>query len=208
MPLRALFGWGCVGRWNDVEAFGEAHNSLKVSDHMTQALAQDHYSRVARWLHWVMGLLIVANLAGGLLHDINADLIMPLHKATGITILALAVLRIVWRMTHPAPALPTAMPMWERAIASFTHAILNAMMILIPMSGWIMSSASRRPISFFGLFDVPKFNVIKDSPLAEISHESHEILGFAMIALLVLHIVAALRHHFVLKDGMMARMWR
>ena len=175
---------------------------------MTQALAQDHYSRVARWLHWVMGLLIVANLAGGLLHDINADLIMPLHKATGITILALAVLRIVWRMTHPAPALPTAMPMWARAIASFTHAILNAMMILIPMSGWIMSSASRRPISFFGLFDVPKFNVIKDSPLAEISHESHEILGFAMIALLVLHIVAALRHHFVLKDGMMARMWR
>lgn len=174
---------------------------------MTQALIQDRYSRVARWLHWGMGLLIVANLAGGLLHDINADLIMPLHKATGILLLALAALRIVWRMMHPAPALPADMATWERAVASLTHAILYALMVLIPLSGWIMASASRRSIGFFGLFDVPKFNVIKDSMLAEISHEGHELMGFAMIALLVLHIVAALRHHFVLKDGMLARMW-
>lgn len=175
---------------------------------MTQALAQDRYSRVARALHWGMGLLIIANLAGGLLHDLNKDLIMPLHKATGVLLLALAVLRIVWRMMHPAPALPATMPMWERAVASLTHAILYALMILIPLSGWVMASAGRKPLGFFGLFDVPKFNVIKDSMLAEVAHEGHEILGYAMIALLVLHIVAALRHHFVLGDGMLARMWR
>lgn len=174
---------------------------------MTQALIQDRYSRVARALHWGMGLLIVANLAGGLLHDLNKDLIMPLHKATGILLLGLALLRIVWRMMHPAPALPADTATWERAVASFTHAILYALMVLIPLSGWVMASAGRWPISFYGLFDVPKFHVLKDSPLAEAAHEGHEIMGFLMIALLVLHIVAALRHHFVLKDGMLARMW-
>lgn len=175
---------------------------------MAQTLIEDRYSRVARALHWGMGLLIVANLAGGLLHDVNAELIMPLHKATGIVLLGLALLRIVWRMLHPAPALPADMATWERAVASFTHAILYALMVLIPLSGWVMASASRWPISFYGLFDVPKFNVIKDSPLAEAAHEGHEIMGYLMIALLVLHILAALRHHFMLKDGMLARMWR
>lgn len=173
---------------------------------MEQAMTQDRYSRVARALHWGMGALIIANLAGGLLHDVNADFIIPLHKATGILLLALAVLRILWRMVKPAPALPADMATWERATASFTHALLYAMMVLIPLSGWVMASAGRRPIGFFGLFDVPKFNVIKDSPLAHFAHESHEILGYAMIALLIAHIIAALRHHFVLKDGMMARM--
>ena len=170
-------------------------------------MAQDTYSRVARWLHWTMGLLIIGNLAGGLLHDLNADVIIPLHKASGILLLALAVVRIIWRMAHPAPALPADMATWERATASFTHAVLYAMMILIPMSGWVMASASRWPISFFGLFDVPKFTVIKESALWEVAHEGHELMGYAMIALLLLHIGAALRHHFVLKDGMLARMW-
>lgn len=171
-------------------------------------MAQDHYSRVARWLHWTMGLLIVGNLIGGLAHDVNAQLIIPLHKATGILILALAVVRIIWRMLNPAPPLPAGMSVWERALASFTHAILYALMVLIPLSGWVMSSASRFPISFYGLFDVPKFAVVKDSTLYDISHEGHEILAFAMIALLLIHVGAALRHHFVLKDGLLARMWQ
>lgn len=166
----------------------------------------ERYSRVARWLHWGIGLLIIGNLAGGLLHDIAPKLIMPIHKATGITILALVIVRIIWRLTHRAPAWPANFTGLERTVAGVTHFILYAFMLLIPLSGWVMSSASDRPISFFGLFDVPKFAVVKDSLLAEISHEGHEILGFAMIALLVLHIAAALRHHIVLKDGMMARM--
>jgi cytochrome b561 len=171
-------------------------------------MTQDVYSRVARWLHWSMGLLIIGNLAGGLLHDLNAPLIMPLHKATGMLLLALAVVRIVWRMLHPAPALPADMAMWERATASFTHAILYAMMVLIPLSGWVMASGGNKPIGFFGLFEIPKFDVVRESTLWEVAHEGHELLGYAMIALLLLHIGAALRHHFVLKDGMLARMWQ
>lgn len=166
----------------------------------------ERYSRVARWLHWGMGLLIIGNLAGGLLHDIDPKLIMPLHKATGILLLALVVIRILWRVTHKAPAYPASMSGMERFLSTGTHHILYLMMVLIPLSGWIMSSAGERPIGFFGLFDVPKFAVEKGSLLQGISHEGHELLAFAMIALLVLHIAAALRHHLVLKDGIMARM--
>lgn len=166
----------------------------------------ERYSRVARWLHWSMGLLIIGNLAGGLLHDINPQLIMPLHKATGILLLVLVIIRIGWRMTHRAPAYPASMTAMERFLSTAAHHTLYLMMLLIPISGWIMSSPGPRPISFFGLFDVPKFAVVKDSMLHEISHEGHELLGFAMIALLVIHIAAALRHHIVLKDGILARM--
>lgn len=171
-------------------------------------MTQDHYSRVARWLHWTMGLLIIGNLVGGLAHDVNPQAIMPLHKATGMLLLALAVVRIIWRMMHPAPALPAGMPTWERATASFTHAILYAFMVLVPLSGWVMASAGDYPLSFFGLFDIPKFAVIKESTMWEVAHEGHELMAFAMIGLLLLHIGAALRHHFILKDGMLARMWQ
>ncbi|MCU0728526.1 MAG: cytochrome b [Sphingopyxis sp.] len=167
----------------------------------------ERYSRVSRWLHWGMAILIIGNLAGGLLHDVNAALIMPIHKATGIGILALTMLRIVWRMAKPAPAWPTDMKMWEGALASFTHGLLYAFMLLVPLSGWVMSSASEYPISFFGLFDVPKFAIVRESTLWNVAHEGHELMGFALIALLVLHIGAALRHHFVLKDGILHRMW-
>ncbi|QJQ31673.1 cytochrome b [Sphingomonas lacunae] len=164
------------------------------------------YSRVARWLHWGMALLIIGNLAGGLLHDIAPQQIMPLHKANGILLLALAIVRIGWRLTHKGPDWPDSLSAGARRLSSLTHAMLYGLMVLIPLSGWIMSSASDRPISFFGLFDVPKFAVTKEDLIAGISHEGHEILAFMMIALLVLHIAAALRHHFILKDGIMARM--
>lgn len=171
-------------------------------------MTEDHYSRVARWLHWTMGLLIVGNLAGGFLHDVNPELIMPLHKSTGLLLLTLAVVRILWRITHPAPPLPAAMATWERATASFTHAILYTLMVLIPLSGWVLVSAGDWPLEFFGLFEVPKFIVEHSKEFRHVMEERHEQLAFAMIGLLVLHIGAALRHHFILKDGMLARMWQ
>lgn len=164
------------------------------------------YTRVARWLHWTIGILIIGNLVGGLAHDIAPQLIMPLHKSTGLLILALSLVRLGWRFTHPAPPYPAAMPGWEKALATFTHWTFYAMMILIPLSGWIMASAGDRPLDFYGLFPVMKFDVVKESTLWELSHEGHELLAFAMIGLLLLHIGAALRHHIVLKDGVLARM--
>lgn len=164
------------------------------------------YSRIARLLHWAMAVLIIGNLAGGLLHDIAPRLIMPLHKSTGLLILALALVRIGWRLTHRPPAFPAVMAGWERTLASVTHGLFYALIVVIPLSGWIMASAGDGPLDFYGLFPVMKFDVVKDSALWDVAHEGHELLAFAMIGLLVLHIGAALRHHFVLKDGMLARM--
>lgn len=164
------------------------------------------YTRVARALHWVMALLIIANLVGGLAHDALGDWVMPLHKSTGLLILLLALVRIGWRIGHPAPPYPATMAAWERLAAGATHLILYAMMLLIPLTGWIMASAGRWPLDFYGLFAVPKFAVSKGDAIVGISHEGHELLAYAMIALLVLHVAAALRHHFLLRDGVLRRM--
>lgn len=164
------------------------------------------YSRVARWLHWGMALLIIGNLIGGLAHDLAPRTIMPLHMGTGLLILALTLLRFGWRLIHRPPAMPAAMPAWEKAAAHLGHLTLYALMFLIPLSGWVMASAGRSPISFFGLFDVMKFDVTRGTPLWEAAHEGHELMAFGMIALLVIHVVAALRHHHVLKDDVLTRM--
>ena len=164
------------------------------------------YTRVARWLHWGIGLLIIGNLIGGLAHDVAPALIMPLHKSTGLLILALSIVRLAWRLTHLPPAFPANMAVWERKVGSITHGLFYVLMILIPLSGWIMASAGDRPLDFYGLFPVMKFDVVRESALWDVAHEGHELLAFAIIGLLLLHIGAALRHHLVLKDGVLARM--
>ena len=175
---------------------------------MTEALL--HYNRVARVLHWTIGLLIIVNLALGVFHEsLPRDIpVIPVHKSIGFVVLLLALVRLAWRLSHPAPPLPVAMPGWERFSAHALHWIFYALMIVLPMTGWIFSSAGKYPLQFFWLFDIPKLAVEKGSALAEGTHNAHVVLGYAWIALLVLHVGAALRHQFILKDGVMARMWR
>lgn len=169
----------------------------------------ERYSLVARVLHWAIALLILFNLWLGFAHDsLPKDWqVMPVHKSLGLTVLALTVVRILWRFTRPAPALPGTMPQWERLAAHATHFAFYALMVLIPLTGWIMTSAGTRPLTWFFLFDVPKFAVAKDDAIVGISAETHEVGAFLWAALILLHVLAALRHHFILKDGMMRRMW-
>ncbi|WP_336958601.1 cytochrome b [Sphingobium aquiterrae] len=169
----------------------------------------DRYSTVARWLHWIIGILVILNIVGGLGHDAMEGLpipIMPLHKAAGITVLFLTLVRIGWRFTHRAPTLPAEMPLWEKGAAHATHAIFYILLLLVPLTGWIMVSAGTRPLDWFGLFPIPKFAVTKGDAIVGLSGEGHEILGIAFGVLAVLHIAAALRHHFILKDGVLRRM--
>lgn len=106
------------------------------------------YTAVARALHWIIAILILGNLVFGFAHDaLPKDwAVMPVHKSIGLTALALTLVRIIWRLTHPAPPLPAAMPAWEKGAAHATHVVFYALMLILPLSGWIMSSAGTRPL--------------------------------------------------------------
>jgi cytochrome b561 len=171
----------------------------------------DRYSSVAIAFHWTIAAAIIFNLVLGLFHDgLPRDWqVMPVHKALGITILVLSVGRLAWRLAHRPPLLATNTAPWERTVALAAHWILYALMIIMPLTGWAMSSVGRnggapRPLTWFWLFDIPYLPVTPG--VAGISHESHEILGYLMAALVVLHIAAALRHHLILRDSTLARM--
>jgi cytochrome b561 len=114
----------------------------------------------------------------------------------------------VWRLTHRPPPLPATVKRWEKGLAHAVHWLLYALMILIPLSGWVFTSASpkRYPLSFFGLFPLPPFPVTQDKELSHMIAERHEQFAWAMIALLVLHIGAALKHRFLDRDRTLDRM--
>jgi cytochrome b561 len=167
------------------------------------------YNGVARAFHAVIAAMVVFNLITGIGGESIEDIwnAYPVHKATGMLILLLSVGRIVWRFTWTAPVWPATMGKVQRLVAKSTHLAFYALMLIVPMTGWIMSANSKYPISIYGLFEWPKLPVAKGSALANAAHEGHEVLGFLMAGLVVLHIAAALHHHFIIKDNILRRMW-
>lgn len=170
----------------------------------------DRYARGAIWLHWIIAALVAVNLAIGLLHDSLLDGVagaIPLHQSIGLSVLVLTGARIAWRLTHRPPRLPADLPRFERAAARASHAAFYALLLALPLSGWAMGSAGREAryaMRWFGLFDVPHLPVAAHT--AAIGDSAHTVLGYAMAALVVAHVAAALRHHFVLRNGVLARM--
>lgn len=177
----------------------------------TLAADQDsiRYNGIARTFHAVIAIMVIFNLLSGIGGDAIEDVWnpFPIHKATGIIILLLSLGRIGWRLSWKMPAWPATMGNLQRLVAKVTHLAFYALMLIVPLTGWIMSSAGKYPISIYGLFEWPKLAVAKGSALAEIAHEGHELLSFLMAGLVVLHVAAALHHHFVMKDNILRRMW-
>jgi cytochrome b561 len=179
---------------------------------MIEAAARTRYSNVAIALHWLIGLMILLNLAGGLTHDSvpKAELpfVMGLHKASGITILVLSIARLAWRLGHRPPPYEPTLQRWEIATAKVTHWAFYVLTIAIPFSGWLMTSAGGRKygLSWYGLFDIPFLPVAQDKALAGAAGGAHENLSYLLIALLLLHIGAAMKHVFLDGDGTFARM--
>ncbi len=174
-------------------------------------MVRSRYSNVAIVLHWTIAVLLIGNLGVGLLFDTIKDYdkslfftLIDLHKATGITILALAVLRLVWRLMHPAPPLPDHMTTVERVLAKLSHWGFYVVMLALPLSGWAMVSASakRFPISWYGIFDIPFLPVVKGWNYGGL----HGLLGWLALAMIVLHIAAALKHQYMDRDDIFARM--
>ncbi|TPG13282.1 cytochrome b [Sphingomonas koreensis] len=172
---------------------------------MTRA---DRYSTGAIWFHWIIALLVIFNIVVGLLHDSVPALraYMGAHKAIGIAVLVLTIGRIAWRLGHRPPPLPGAMAVWERTLAKTTWVLFYVLLLVMPLSGWIMVSASKhpKPISFFGLFDVPLLPV--SLAAGDPAGTVHMLFGYLFAALALLHIAGALRHQFVLRDSVLGRM--
>lgn len=169
---------------------------------------QDRYSTGAIWFHWTIAVLVIVNILIGLFHEnlLAGVSAMPLHKSIGITVLVLSAGRLAWRLTHRPPALPAAMAGWEKLGAKAVHWTLYAMMFVLPLTGWAMSSNPEhpRPLTWFGLFPVPLLPVAPQA--AGAAHQAHVLLGWAMGALVLLHVLAALRHHLLLRDRVLVAM--
>ncbi len=127
-----------------------------------------------------------------------------LHKTLGLIVLAIVVVRIVYRLLNAPPALPGSMAVWQRGLSLATHWAIYAVIIVMPVSGYIMSSASTHPISVFGLFDFPKLPIDKDT--GKIANEIHIVVQYAVYALVLLHVAAVGWHLFVRRDGILDRM--
>lgn len=168
----------------------------------------ERYSTVAIWFHWTIAVLVIANLAIGLLHESLLEGVrwaIPLHKSFGITVLVLTLGRVAWRLGHRPPPLPAAVAGWEKGAAHGVHWFLYALMLFMPLTGWMLSSGGRKyPITWFGLVDVPYLPVSKAT--GAWAANAHGIFGWVMLALVALHVAAALRHHLVLRDRVLARM--
>lgn len=173
------------------------------------------YTRTAIALHWLIALLIIATFFLGLTM-VNMPGITPTklkyfnwHKWMGVTVLALAALRLLWRLTHSAPALPQTMPKWERWAAQAGHFGLYVLMFAVPLSGYFYSLASGFKVVYLGLYTLPV--LIDPNPaLKPILKTAHYVLNMGFAALVAVHALAALKHHFIERDDILKRMlpWR
>jgi cytochrome b561/polyisoprenoid-binding protein YceI len=171
------------------------------------------YSTVSKFLHWsVAGLIVaqygLAKLAENAEHNdkiLEQLALTANHKSIGITILLLAVIRLVYRLRSPSPSLPSSMPQWQVTASKLSHFLLYALLFALPISGWLMSSAKAYSVSWFNLIALPDL-VAPSKTLAELLTLTHEYLGEALLVIAVLHILAALKHHLIDKDEVLNRM--
>ena len=181
---------------------------------MRMAASQSRYSTTAIVLHWVLGLAILSLFGMGIYMTGLPFSLLRLklynwHKWAGMTILALSLLRLLWRMTHRPPALPAAivrvMPAWQQHVHHATHVALYALFFIVPLIGWAYSSAAGFQIVMFSVLPLPDI-LPTDKALALFIKPWHEISAFALVGLALLHIAAALKHHWIDRDGLISRM--
>lgn len=173
----------------------------------------ERYGKVANALHWLIAGLIVGQylLAEMAKHAEEAGRVLAQlallanHKSIGITVLVLAIIRLLWRLTHPPSPLPASLSVWQRQVSGLAHWLLYVLLFALPVSGWLMSSAKNYSVSWFNLLALPDF-VAADKALAERLGEVHELLGEALLVLAIVHVFAAFKHYLYDKDGIMQRM--
>jgi cytochrome b561 len=180
-----------------------------ASAHLANGFVTERYNSAAIALHWLTALLIIANLLLGL-----TMVRLPIspqklqwylwHKSIGITIFVLTSGRLAWRAIRPHP-MPVPMRPWQRRAAAVSHALLYVLLFITPISGWLYSSATGVQVVYLGTFPLPNL-VPKDRALADVLRLAHIGLNSLLFAVICIHVAAALKHHFVDRDTVLARM--
>ena len=168
------------------------------------------YGSAAKAFHWgVAGLVFMLLPLGWYMHDLPLGLeryrYVELHKSLGLLVLGLMIGRSLWRAFNPPPALPEDLPGWEKLAAKLTHWAIYGALFLQVSFGMVLVWAANSPLMFFGWFSLPS-PIEADKPLRHLMGELHELTAFALVALLLMHIGAALRHHFILRNDILRRM--
>lgn len=176
--------------------------------------SKESYGIIAQAFHWLTAVLVFAQLglglyAAGLPVSLARLQWLSRHKSLGLAILALVLLRLLWRSMDRAPALPDAMPRWERRAAAANHWLIYVFLVLAPLAGWLHASAAGLSVNWFGLFQVADL-LPKNPDLSDLFKQVHRACVAVLAVLLLGHIGAALRHAFLLRDRVVLRMlpWR
>lgn len=172
--------------------------------------SRHRYDLLSIALHWLMALAIVGLLGVGLYmvslpFSLSRLKLYNWHKWAGMTVLALAALRLLWRLLRPAPVAAPG-PRWQQLAAHAVHGLLYLFFFAVPLAGWSYSSAAGFPIVWFGLLPLPDL-VSPDPALAETLKATHRWLAYGLATVVVAHVAAALKHQFIDRDRLLARMW-
>jgi cytochrome b561 len=168
------------------------------------------YGGVAIGLHWLIAIAIIGSFSLGFyMSDLPLSpqklKFYSWHKWAGVTIFLCVLVRLFWRLSHRPPELPDTIPTWQRKVAAVTHVLLYLLMLAVPITGWLMSSAKGFQTVYFGVLPLPDL-LSKNAELGELLEEVHTLLNYGMAALVVAHLGAALKHHFIDRDEVLARM--
>ena len=168
------------------------------------------YGAVAQGFHWIIAGLIVTQFTLALMADdlplgLHKLAVLARHKSFGMTVLMLAVLRLLWRLFNRPPELPPGMSKIERTLARGTHLLFYVLLFAMPLTGWMMSSAKNYSVSWFGRFTWPDL-IAPNERTFEMLKTTHHLLGWLLLSVAILHVLAALKHHFWNKDDVLVRM--
>lgn len=169
------------------------------------------YTKVAVFLHWLLVVAFLAQIGfGWFLGDVprgtpERTIFVNLHKSTGMLIGLVILFRLYWRLTHPAPALPSSVPAWERTASKWSHALLYICMVVMPASGYIASNFSKYGVNFFNSIKLAPWGA-EDAAVYAVFNKTHLYTSWLFTALIALHVLAALRH-LAARDGVFTRMW-
>jgi cytochrome b561 len=182
----------------------------------TMTPSEPRYTSTAMLLHWVLALALIGTFSVGfymseLPFSMQRVKLINWHKWAGVTILALSVLRLVWRLSHRPPPLSArvlaAMPGWQRSAAHVSHYAMYALFFAVPLLGWAYSSAAGVQIVWFGVLPLPDLLPVDKEFAKAVLKPLHRIAAYTLAALVLVHVAAAVKHQFIDRDGLMSRMW-